>query len=305
MDVKQRFTEIIGLDTYKRVDNIHVLDLYLGIDNMSRFSLLLVTPAKPTQMFSSKIICVQTGQRKDEQWAILFSLINNEFEDLFCRFCEDIIESSRIIKDKKNGSEFVCSRYAKWQKMLSRNNSGLLSSSEIKGLIGELYFLKQYLLPKYGEDLAVNSWIGPELADQDFVCKDIWYEVKSTVSGAESILIASIEQLDTKNDGELIIVYLDKTSNSDKSKITLNGIYKEIYDMLTTDNLKQKLSEILLILGYYPRSEYDEFTFRYATMKRYVVTKEFPCIRRTMLPYSVVNTKYELAIPSIGNFLKE
>lgn len=305
LDIKKRFSQLETIDSFQRVDNQHILDLYIGIDSMSRFTLFLISETEPNHMFSSQIINVQVGKRRDNQWGISFSLINNKFEDIFCHFCSDIIESSRIISDRNKGSEFICSRYIKWQNMLSKYKSGMLSPSEIKGLIGELYFLKEYLFPQYGQELAVNSWIGPDKADQDFVCENTWYEVKSTVSGAESLRIASIEQLDMPLEGELVVVYLDKTSYSDDLKITLNGIYQEVYNLMETEYLKQKLGDILLNLGYYKRFEYDEYIFKFSKLDRYKVDKTFPCIRKNMLPHAVINAKYDLSISFISNFLKE
>lgn len=305
IDIKPIFSEIDGIDSFQRVDNTHILDLYIGIDNMSRYTLFLISENEPRQMFSSQIINVQIGQRNDKQWGISFSLINNRFEDIFCHFCSDIIESSRLLKSKKKGAEYIVSRYLRWQDMLSKYKGGLLSQSEIKGLIGELYFLKEYLIPLYGEEVAVNSWIGPEKADQDFVCENTWYEVKSTVSGAESIRISSIEQLDKQNDGRLVIAYLDKTSYADESKITLNSICNEVYDTLSTDLLKQKLSDILLNLGYYCRPEYDEFLYKFTKLDKYVVNKDFPCMRREPTSHAVINAKYELSVSFISNFLEK
>ena len=304
MNIKDHFSQINGIDSFQRIDDTHILDIYLGIDNMSRYTLFLISECEPLQMYSSQIISVQAGIRKDKQWGISFSLINNGFEDIFFHFCTDIIESSRILTKKEKGSEFVCARYNNWQNMLTKYKGGLLSPGAIKGLIGELYFLKEFLIPLYGQEKAVYSWIGPDKADQDFVCGDTWYEVKSTVSGGETIKISSIEQLDTSNDGELVIVYLDKTSCTDNLKITLNSIYQEVYDSLSTELLKQKLGDIILNLGYYQRGEYDEYMFRFSKIDRYTVGAGFPCIRKTMLPSTVVNAKYELSISHIDSFLK-
>lgn len=304
IDIKNRFSQLETMDAFQRIDELHILDIYIGIDSMSRKTLFFVSETEPQQMVSSQLINVQVGKRRDEQWGISFSLINNKFEDIFCHFCSDIIDSSRIISDKKRGAEFICKRYIKWQNMLSKSKSGILSSSEVKGLIGELFFLKEYLIPLYGQDIAVNSWIGPDKADQDFICGNTWYEVKSTVSGGESIRISSIEQLDVPLEGELIILYLDKTSYSDDLKITINSLYEEVYNSMESVYLKQKLSDIVLNIGYYKRFEYDEFLFKFSKMDRYKVDSDFPCIRKSKIPDAIVNCKYDLSVSFINNFLK-
>lgn len=304
-NMKQRFEEIDHTDSFHRVDETHILDLYIGRDSMGRDTLFLISETAPPRMFSSQTINVQVGARQDKKWGISFSLVNNKYEDIFCHFCNDIIESSRAIGEKATGAEFICLRYIKWQQMLKKNNSGLLTQAEIKGLIGELYFLNHFLIPWYGEEIAVNSWIGPEKADQDFVCENTWYEIKSTVSGAESICISSVEQLDMPLDGELVIIYLDKTSHANELRVTLNSIYQETIDGLSSELLKQKLSEILLNLGYFKRNEYDEYIYRFSGMGRYHVGVDFPSLRRTAVPAALVNAKYDLSIAFISRFLRE
>jgi hypothetical protein len=293
------------LNSLKRVDETHPLDLYIGIDNLSRQTLFLISDTEPGVMTSSQIMSVSMGERKDSRWGISFTLLDNKYNDIFNCFCNDIIESSRSIKDIRLGSVFIANRYNNWQQMLSKSRGELLSINSIKGLIGEILFLKEYLIPLYGQDLAVNSWIGPDRADQDFVCENIWYEVKATDSGSESVSIASIEQLDIPTDGELAIVYLDKTSETDGTKITLNRIYQEVRDSLISEDSKNRLSEILLNFGYYIRKEYDEPAYKLSKINRYKVDKDFPSMRRQNIPNAIVNSKYQLSVSYIGKWLIE
>lgn len=289
----------IDNNKFKRVDDKHPLDIYIGTDNLSRPTLFTISETEPSGIISSQIINVTTGLRRDNLWGISFTLTDNSFEDIFSCFCNDIIESSRSITDKTSGVEFICDRYQKWQDMLSKQKGELLSLSSIKGLIGELYFLKEFIIPKYGQKVAIDSWIGPEKADQDFVCPNTWYEVKATVSGAEHVSITSIEQLDVEESGELVIIYLDKTSTTDKNGLTLNSLYQEIDNILKNDELKSKLSGILLQHGYFPRPEYDEPAFKFSHMERFRVDKNFPCLRRKKIPEAVTETGYYISIPAI------
>ena len=43
-----------------------------------------------------------------------------------------------------------------------------LQEQDIMGLIGELLFLRDYMIPTYGEDIALLSWSGSELTHKDF-----------------------------------------------------------------------------------------------------------------------------------------
>ena len=112
--------------------------------------------------------------------------------------------------------------------MLTNRSNILLSEQEIKGLIGELFFLKNYLIKKIGYYDALEAWIGPSYATQDFVLKNEWYEIKTTSINSQEISISSVEQLDTINKGKLVVLYLDKTSALDDNKLTINEIVLNI-----------------------------------------------------------------------------
>jgi hypothetical protein len=297
------FNSLQNVDMFQRIDETHVLDLYFGFDSLRRPTLLLVTKTEPLSLNSSKFIVVETGRRIDTKWAVSLTLLQANYEDMFNSFCQDLIESSRLSCDEKAGTIYFCNRFIKWQTMLLKTNGNLLSISEIKGLIGELVFLKRYLFKAIGYERALDSWIGPERADQDFVTEDTWWEVKATNSGSEKITISSIEQLDTINQGSLVIVYLDKTSKEDNAGITLNAIIAEINQIIETEFLREKLNNILLLHDYYNHQEYDEFAFKFHYYSIYRVDQSFPSIRRKDVPIPVISAKYEFSINSIQGYL--
>jgi hypothetical protein len=304
-DLKTKFLEMQGIDNYQRIGVPHSLPIYIGMDTTARYSLFFVTETAPDFITSSKIISVFIGQRQDGNFGITFSLSDRNYLDLFVHFCEDLIEASREIRETGKAADFLCSRYAQWQKAFSRNNNGLLSFAEIKGLVGELFFLQMKMIPLYGEEKALDSWIGPDMADQDFVCDDTWFEVKSTVSGSTTIQISSVEQLDINNSGHLAVVRLDKTSESDSARLTLNNVSRSVCSVLSSELLRQKLKNILLRLGYYEDKEYDRYCFHYNGMSLYRVNSFFPCARKKDFPAAVQNVKYELSLPAVDSFKEE
>ena len=137
--LKKRFLEMHGLDNYQRVDPDHPIPLYIGLDGNARDSLVCIAETLPSKgITSSRIITVFIGKRLDGNYGITFSLSDQAFADHFLCFCADMIRASRSIRDPRKIADFMCSRYVQWQKAFSRNNSGLLAPSEIKGLIGEM-----------------------------------------------------------------------------------------------------------------------------------------------------------------------
>lgn len=305
-DIKTIFGTIDHLDTYQRVNSTHLLDLYVGIDDTARWTLLLISEYPPLKVASSRMILVKSGTRADKKWSLSFSLIDDSYKDMFVLFCEDIVFSSACIANKEKATRFVGKRYKEWREMLANTRGNLLSPEEIKGLLGEMYFLKEFLCVQYGAEKAALSWTGPKHLPQDYIIDDTWYEIKTVSSSRTEIGISSIEQLDCVKPGELVVIRADKTSMTNYDAVNLNVLYKELLAMLPDDASKEQFSTMLLRYGYYPRPEYEneEYIFEIKAVVRYAVSSEFPCIRRTNLPGSITEAKYSLELSAIGSYRK-
>ena len=305
-DIKTIFGTIDHLDTYQRVNATHLLDLYVGIDNTARWTLLLISEYPPLKATSSRMILVKSGRRPDKKWSLSFSLLDDNYKDMFVLFCEDIVTSSACIANKEKATRFVGKRYEEWKEMLANTRGDLLSPAEIKGLLGEMYFLKECLCVQYGAEKAALSWTGPRCLPQDYIIDDTWYEVKTVSSSRTEVGISSVEQLDCVKPGELVVVRADKTSVTNSNAVNLNALYYALLAMLP-DDAKEQFSTMLLWYGYYPRPEYEgeEYTFEVKAVAKYAVSSDFPCIRRNNIPESITEVKYSLALAAIDPFRKE
>lgn len=301
------FTTITRTDSYQRVDATHPLDLYIGIDEMSRWTLLLICDIRPAQLTSSRMIQVKLGQRDDERWTMSLSLVDENYKDMFLLFCGDIIDSSRMIKDKNKAAKFVVVRYKEWKEIFANSRNGILTPEQIKGLLGEMYILEQELMEKHGSEKSVLSWTGPRALPQDFIIDDTWYEVKTISSGKDEVKISSVEQLDCKNDGELIVIYADKTSRTNVNAINLNQVYMKLLARLMDDDIKVEFCNMLLKYGYYPRPEYEDidYIFEVKGVSHYLVTQSFPCFRRKNIPNNITKVDYCISLPAIRAFKEE
>ena len=306
-DIKTIFGAINHLDTYQRVNSTHLLDLYVGNDDTARWTLLLISEYPPMKVASSRMILVKSGRRSDKKWSLSFSLVDDSYRDMFVLFCEDIIASSACISNKEKATRFVGKRYKEWREMLANAHDSLLSPEEIKGLLGEMYFLKVFLCTRYGAKEAALSWTGPKHLPQDYIIDDTWYEVKTVSSSRAEVTISSIEQLDCVKPGELVVIRADKTSVTNTDAVNLNTLYRELLAMLSDDDAREQFSTMLLHYGYYPRPEYEEeeYTFEIKATTRYAVSTDFPCIRRTNLPESITEAKYSLSLTTIDSYRRE
>ena len=76
---------------------------------------------------------------------ITFILLDNELDEVFALFIENIYESINILDNESMVINQTLDSIAKWKKLFDRIKSTLLSEQEQKGLIGELMFISESL----------------------------------------------------------------------------------------------------------------------------------------------------------------
>ncbi len=286
-----------------RGDSTHPLPFFIGYDQQKRLKFMLLSEFEPRSLGKSRSIDVAARQRQDNKWAICFMLAEGKLQEEFIYLCWDLFESSRIRRTSMDGVSFVLERFAKWQRLMELGYSGLLSLSEVKGLLGELIFLERYALGRYGAVVALQGWLGPDKADRDFVFSDLWYEIKTIDPSASEVSISSIEQLDTDKVGQLAVFYAEKTSPAESGSITLNAQV----------NLLRKLfrdhpSELMLLenklasCGYIDRAEYDQYVFSFRGNRFFEVNCSFPRLRRKEIHLAIQKVSYSISISAIVNW---
>lgn len=286
--------------SYLRIDSDHPLEWYIGFEGINEKSLLFVTPFEPKAIQSSKSILISTGTRTDSNWAITFRLIRVNYEEVFIHLCCDLIESSRSYRNNLSGLQYVLTRYATWTKLMELQQDGLLSESRRKGLIGELLFLHERISCGLPSLTAVEGWVGPEGADQDFSYAQGWHEVKAVVSDATSVSISSVEQLDAPIPGELVVHFIDKVSPQDGNAFSLPDAIANIKRLVEGDAVSAMLfEEKLLRYGYIDLVEYYKHRYRLTATKKYCLNQDFPRIRRETLPVEIPQVRYGISIPSL------
>lgn len=284
------------------VDQSHPIEFNIGYEEIGQKSLIILHTEKISALDSSKSIQATVFDYNEGTPALSFRLIKKDNEDVFLRFCWDLIESSRTVTSDQTG--FLINRYLKWLKLMEHQSQDLLSKEEQKGLIGELSFLK-FLSQSIGISDAVKSWMGPLDSDQDFQYGDTWAEVKSVSAAATSVSISSIEQLDVLQSGSLIIFRLEETSETNHHGISLGSLATELRAICKPDlNTKGLFENKLFFAGYKDNPAYDERKYLIFPHTEYTVAEGFPRICRTDLADGIEKVKYSISISSIKPFQK-
>jgi hypothetical protein len=181
--------------TFRLFDETHPLDLFAGVDLEGRRVLMLVADEAPPELPIAGIIEVGLTRRSDKRFNLVFRLGRPEYQELFGRLCQDLVETSRD-SDKENGTERLLLRLERWRKLLESGPRQGLSEKQLRGLFGELWFLKSVAIPCVGPLAAVHAWKGPLGSPQDFQLFDGLIEVKTILPGSHRVAISSAEQLE-------------------------------------------------------------------------------------------------------------
>ncbi|MDF2857536.1 MAG: hypothetical protein K0Q87_3387 [Neobacillus sp.] len=302
-DLYNKWNTVPSSDSaYQRVDDEHILDIFLGKDTNNAKELLIISEIEPGKMRSSRSMEIIKGGRKDGRWATQIKLLKKEQEEVFAHLSWDLIEHSRSAKNKTAALEVVIIRFLKWQKLMEGGNE-LLADEIIKGIIGELLYAKYELRTKYDWDTILSVWLGPDGANKDFVFEDTWAEVKAVKARKTSITISSIEQLSSKNIGTLVVATVDNTSSADANGFSFAGLINEFKEELSASpSALFDFESKLLELGYIHRKEYYDRYYVFSGFRFYRVDKNFPKLQRETIPNEIIKVKYDIALSEIKEF---
>lgn len=294
-------------DVFQLLDPEHPLDFYIGRDANGGRSLLLLTMDSPPSPREYRAIRIQTFQRPDGRWSLLFRLTSPELTQLFTWLCQDLVEAGRRVADPARPVAALMKRFANWQRLMASGHSGLMDEKRIRGLCGELYFLEQQLLPVFGAHAAVTAWVGPERAHQDFLFGDKAWEIKTIHPGCSTVRISSEHQLDARaRQIELVVVSLSDQQSLTPEGFTLNQLADRLYESLAGDLEAQDLFlQRLAACGYIRRPEYDSRAYQVVACDIYVTGEGFPALDPSGLPSHVSQVAYDIDLAGCKSYIKQ
>ena len=248
IDVKALFEKFSNANYFSRVDNTHLLELHVGLDEKGRKAIEFRGAFSPRKVTGTASIEVNQYM-KTEYNTIRFSLCDEEVSGLFYTFCEDLIEQTRSVKERSEGYAAIINRYFQWKKMFVSSSNNLLTEPEIMGLIGEIVYLRDTLSQQIGLYNALKSWSGQELTHKDFSFDDTWVEVKTIKSGSQTVKISSLEQLESEFVGELAVFSLEKMSMA-YNGLSLNKLIMQVRDLFPVGEERDRFLANVALQGY-------------------------------------------------------
>jgi hypothetical protein len=301
MDIRELFEKFTRPEYFSRIDNNHILELHIGLDDKCRKSIELRSKFKPSHIMGTATI--EVGQFvKPEYNTIRFSLKTDSMKGLFYVFCQDLIDQTRDLSNESLGYKAITDRYHQWKRLFVSSKKELLTEPQIMGLIGELLFLKGDLAKKFGLSKALYSWSGQKLTHKDFSLDDTWFEVKTIGTGQQNIKISSLEQLDSNNCGEIIVIFIEKMSPTYRG-ISLNKLVLEVANLFDTLEDRDLFYSKVSLQGYEYNDYYDEYVFEKKDIVHYQVNDQFPKLTPKGLPHGIIKASYEIALSDISEFI--
>jgi Putative PD-(D/E)XK family member, (DUF4420) len=285
----------------QRVDAAHPLDLFASVNATLDPGLVLLSTVEPPLSPGLDAIEITVSQREDGTWALGLWLTRPLLAEVFLELCDDLVDSSRNVEPAQ-AAAFLLARIQRWRRLFELGK-GLLSPSEIRGLIGELLILQQ-LTDHWSAEEAVTGWVGPLEAPQDFVLPGLRVEVKANIPSSRTVHISSLEQLDVDDPTILAVVTLASSTGGGEA-LTLPMIVKNTLDVV---RMRGTLGDVDLFerrlrgARYQPDPAYDKLAFRVHQAQFFTIGADFPRIRRSDVAAGVHSGSYDILLATIRKF---
>ncbi|SDY43326.1 PD-(D/E)XK motif protein [Eubacterium barkeri] len=299
-DLESKFK--IGKDnnTFQRISAECPHDIFAGY-NMGKAILCIKGKGQYCEIRSTRIIRTIFTGRENHCFELCFVLNEDTYFRQFLKLCTDIIERATIETEQKLLIN-VLNTWSCWLELFKGERSPYLNDNQIKGLVAELLFLNQYLIPKIGGDAAITAWMGPEKNHKDIETGERWCEIKAVSTGALTVKISSLEQLDSDIYGYLVIFYLDKSNQTRDNQINLNKCVKSIEMKLEAIETQFLFKRKLLKAGYFEDVYYDTICFLHKKTSFYRVTDGFPVILKKDIATGIVRVAYDIMIEALVEY---
>ena len=291
----------VVLPVHRRLSADSGMELYAQLDELRREGLLAISAVKPKPVPEFSSVDVQVRARADGQWATSVSLTESSLKPLFTTMCDEILRDASLAAPADAGA-FLLASLLRWQKLLALGTHGLLSESAQAGLFGELHLLRQ-AVESFEAGVALDAWVGPVDAPQDFSLPFGLVEVKSVKVGARELSISSIDQLDVEGHPLFLVVVQLSTATREGTGLTLYGMISGIRELLATDiPAATEFERKLVSVGYRDSAAYDQRVLSVSSEQWYRVGEGFPRLLRRNVAPEITAAVYRISLAAIGVF---
>ncbi|GAA4003916.1 PD-(D/E)XK motif protein [Sphingomonas humi] len=276
--------------------------MLLAIDGSGDLHLLIRLTAPASAEDPPDLNGIRVRRRLIDESSFLDLIAPASNERVFSGMCSEVIEAVAVRGREPAAATAAIVR--KWQAAL-RNSKTMMEQRAQVGLVGELYVLKQLMLPLLGPS-AIDQWSGPHFERHDFVSGDVHIEVKSTRKSKHEHEISRGDQLNAPDGKSLLLVSVQLESTI-AGNITLATLIDEILAEIQDDFTAQaefidKVERVGWSDMLRPSPELMRFFVRAIAV--FEVDDEFPRLPDELeLPSGIISVRYTVSLanlPSLG-----
>ncbi|WP_135849379.1 PD-(D/E)XK motif protein [Serinibacter arcticus] len=308
-DFVLRWAEMRGRSEvgYRELDPHHPFRRFFGMTSDGRISIAFLSRRRPPELELSDLVEVRSGFRqKDETWLLELVLLNEGSISVFSRLAVDLFARTEDAPDDSMGFSRLVEAVADWRRLLSVPQKVRLGEQAYRGLCAELHFLYFGAYSRTGlMRTAVDSWVGPLGAPQDFEFNDGNVEVKSVRPLGAAITISSAAQLSTEWSELLLVVHrVEGPLEYSAEGISAATLVESVRSVLMSEgggaeNLLSRLDR----LGVDISDKYYTSPVRFLSETVYRVDEDFPRITVADVPAGVERVSYQLNLSSIASYI--
>jgi hypothetical protein len=283
-------------------------ELFIALDSNNNPSLLLFAEEDVDLLFK--------GAEKDKlslslnlpSQVLVLKLKDANYVDLFNDLILSLYNRVFQISDNRTSIQEFVNTFYKWAEFFEEPDKNKLSIEQVKGIIGELHYLKEILTKSTlgNIDLQLESWMGPYETSNDFVFDQKNVEIKTKDPSGQLIKISSAFQLEIEPLKKLELVVVSMQPDY------INGISLKDSITVCLDLIRGRYGNISIFLkalrqiGLSPEAskDYDNLKFRIVNSNVYDCSGDnFPKLTTQNIPLGISNLKYSLNVSTIEEFL--
>lgn len=298
-----------GADNVRRAATSHPLDFFRGRNHAGQYIFSLAADAgcrdlpRPPKLSG---IDVSVERLQADGARLILTLEDRGQFDIFRALCGHLLEATIDHPHRANGAgiRLVLRRLVDWHNLLRRRREGLLTTEEIIGLVGELLFLRDQIIPHAGITGALTAWRGAHRDEQDIAIGCWQIEVKTQLSTSDQrLLISSEAQLDTAG-SRLLLCHQTVARSPGADAVSLNALVEELRRraMEAGQPILDQLEEALEACGYAKRDEYDQPAWLLTDRSLFDVRDDFPRLVPAILPAGVHMVSYAILLSACQSF---
>lgn len=243
-------------------------------------------------------------ERPHPRTFIILEQADGTIPDVFITLAAYLCRSFELAEPGTSVTDGLTATLDAWRVFFEAEGLDGLTREAQQGLWGELWVLREHIIPRLGLIEALEAWTGSDRTNHDFQRRNRALEVKTT-SGRRhhSMRIKSERQLDTTGLASLHVLFLT-VARIDNGGETLPAMVDSLRRQVSAQpSANRRLEEQLLAARYLDNHAHDYRTgFACRDARAFEVDEGFPRLTEGDLPDGVGDVNYGVSLDACAEW---